>query len=226
MEALPASKLEAWGPAKWPSSFKQASDVAEALGLSVERVLSLADGGFMPHYRIDDGEPLFRLQDVKAWAANTMLQECSGTHLPPRLFLHKMSEPASFDVTKLPAELSGLEGLLDVSHWVGPTCGVYFLIQDREIAYIGQSVRAASRVVGHSREKEFNAAYFLPVPRSELDRIEGTLIRFFKPPFNGRVVAGGKITAPSERTPDGVTLNELGLNTPIKTKGPDEESRL
>ena len=211
MEQLPASKLEAWGPAKWPSSFRPASDVAEVLGLSIERVNSLAEGGFMPHYRVDDGEPLFRLQDVKAWAANNILHENEGTHLPPRLFLHKTSMKPLIDVTKIPVELSSLEGLLDVSHWVGPTCGVYFLVQDQSIAYIGQSVHAASRLVNHSREKEFNAAYFLPVPRCELDRIEGALIRFFEPPLNGRVKVGGKVTAPAEVTPDIHTLDQLGL---------------
>ena len=220
METLPATKLEAWGDAKWPSSFKDAEDVAETLSISVEHVNSLADGGFMPHYRIDDGKPLFRLQDVKAWAANNILQECKGDRLPPRLFLQKMSEPPPFDVSKMPVELSGLEGLLDVSHWVGPTCGIYFLIKDRELAYIGQSVHAASRIVGHSQEKSFNSAYFLPVPKSELNRVEGALIRFFEPPLNGRVVVGGKITAPAEKTPDAHTLDQLGLEHPPQEQQP------
>jgi len=217
MDKLPASKLETWGPNRWPSSFKPATDVAEALGLSVERVNSLAAGGFMPHYRVDDGEPLFRLQDVKAWAANNILQENEGAHVPPRLFLHRTSMSPMIDVTKIPVELSSLEGLLDVSHWVGPTCGVYFLVQNQEIAYIGQSVHTASRLINHSREKEFNAAFFLPVPACELDRIEGALIRFFEPPLNGRVKAGGKVTAPAELTPDSYTLDQLDL-TPTQNE--------
>ena len=213
MEALPASKLEAWGPAKWPNSFKLVSEVAEALGLPVDRINDLAAGGFIPHYRVDGGEPMFRMPDVKAWAANNMMQECSGSHLPPRLFFHKVAAPAPFDVTKVPTELASINGLLDVSHWVGPTCGIYFLIKDHGIAYVGQSVHAASRVVSHSREKDFDAAYFLPVPRSELDRIEGALIRFFEPPLNGRMREGGKVTAPAERTPDADTISELGLRS-------------
>lgn len=70
----------------------------------------------------------------------------------------------------------------------GDACGVYFLIKDNEIVYIGQSINIASRITQH-RDKEFDSVSYVACHRSELDVLESLYILAYKPPLNG--VAGG-----------------------------------
>ena len=53
----------------YPTSLKTHHEMSEAVsgGLSAERIMELADSGYMPHYRIDGGIPLFKVTEVKAW---------------------------------------------------------------------------------------------------------------------------------------------------------------
>jgi hypothetical protein len=69
-------------------------------------------------------------------------------------------------------------------------CGVYFLLLDDEIVYIGQSVDCFQRVSTHARDesKTFNRACYVSVPKEELDDIESVLIALFKPVHNSRGV--------------------------------------
>lgn len=74
----------------------------------------------------------------------------------------------------------------------GPsTCGIYFLVEDTEIVYIGQSVDVFTRVLTHRREghKSFDKCCWVPVPRDELDAVESALIALFKPRHNRDGVA-------------------------------------
>ena len=70
----------------------------------------------------------------------------------------------------------------------GNVCGVYFLIKDSEIVYIGQSINIASRITQH-RDKEFDSVSYVACHRSELDILESLYILAYKPPLNG--TAGG-----------------------------------
>lgn len=69
-------------------------------------------------------------------------------------------------------------------------CGVYFLLRDHEIVYIGQSVDCYTRLRSHAQDstKEFNRACYVPVPKEDLDNIEETLISLFKPEYNKKGV--------------------------------------
>lgn len=69
----------------------------------------------------------------------------------------------------------------------GPsTCGIYFLVDDAQIVYIGQSVDVFTRVLSHRRDgyKTFDKCCWVPVPRDELDAVESALIALFKPRHN------------------------------------------
>lgn len=67
-------------------------------------------------------------------------------------------------------------------------CGIYFLFEDDEIVYIGQSVNVLSRVSTHitDPEKRFNRACYVPIAREELNDIEDAMIAMFKPRHNKR----------------------------------------
>ena len=82
------------------------------------------------------------------------------------------------------------EAATDLPNIDGRACGIYFLLRDKEIVYIGQSVDCFSRVSSHARDKmkNFNRACYVPVPQKELDDIEATMIALFKPEHNSRGV--------------------------------------
>jgi predicted DNA-binding transcriptional regulator AlpA len=68
-------------------------------------------------------------------------------------------------------------------------CGVYFLENQGEIVYIGQSINVASRVnqhIGGFRPKTFDHVRVLPCEREELNNWEGFFIRLLEPRLNGR----------------------------------------
>jgi hypothetical protein len=63
---------------------------------------------------------------------------------------------------------------------------VYLLIYRGEVVYIGQSVNLGGRISGHRvNEKKFDRVLFFTVHQSEMDRVEGTLVRYFRPRLNG-----------------------------------------
>lgn len=71
-------------------------------------------------------------------------------------------------------------------------CGVYFLIKDMEVIYVGQSINIHSRIEEHERTKVFDTFTYIECPRSDLNVIEAKYINKFKPSLNydinGRLV--------------------------------------
>jgi hypothetical protein len=62
--------------------------------------------------------------------------------------------------------------------------GVYFLVQDQEVVYVGQSVNIYSRIPQHS-DKKFNKYAFVPCEVELLDKLESLYIHTLKPRLNG-----------------------------------------
>jgi len=63
--------------------------------------------------------------------------------------------------------------------------GVYFLILNSEIIYIGQSVNMYSRAASHY-DKEFDSVVYMPCPKEDLNIMESIYIHEFKPAQNGK----------------------------------------
>ncbi len=74
----------------------------------------------------------------------------------------------------------------------GNVCGVYFLIKDSKIIYIGQSINIAARITSH-KDKDFDSVSYVTCKRSELDILESLYIIAYNPVLNGEVKAGGGI---------------------------------
>jgi hypothetical protein len=66
-------------------------------------------------------------------------------------------------------------------------CGIYFLIKEDVIVYIGQSVNIMSRVHTHRYEsiKEFDSFSYLLCRKDELDILEAKYILSYLPLYNG-----------------------------------------
>jgi len=71
-------------------------------------------------------------------------------------------------------------------------CGVYFLLADDEIVYVGQSVDVKKRLKQHAdySEKTFNRFFFVQCDRLELNKLEAYYILKFRPKYNIAIPRG------------------------------------
>lgn len=72
-------------------------------------------------------------------------------------------------------------------------CGIYFLIDEKKVVYVGQSVNVFSRVFAHLGSKNFDSYVYLPCEKEKLDKLESLYIHFLSPPLNGNTPAGNKL---------------------------------
>jgi hypothetical protein len=68
-------------------------------------------------------------------------------------------------------------------------CGVYFLILDSKVVYVGQSVNIPSRISQHRQDKgkEFDKYHYIECDERDLDEVEQFYIRKFKPSQNKKL---------------------------------------
>jgi hypothetical protein len=67
-------------------------------------------------------------------------------------------------------------------------CGIYFLIKDGKIVYVGQSVNILERIKTHYYSlKEFNRFYYIECKKEELNKLEGEYIFKFFPIYNKKI---------------------------------------
>jgi hypothetical protein len=97
--------------------------------------------------------------------------------------------PSEESNTPIPDDLLLIQGLhtLDFDGPLNPV-GIYFLIKDHQVVYVGQSVSAIARIITHINEdrKEFGGAFFLPVPKHLLGLVEQSFIKSIRPLYNVR----------------------------------------
>jgi hypothetical protein len=191
----------------WPSGLRSAEDAARDLCISGERLASLADGGFAPHYRIDGGPPQFRTGELKRWAADYLIERIEGRDLPSPIRVI-VSPPQVQDFRKVPTHLREIVGLCDITDEIMRT-GIYFLCRDGALLYVGQSVNAASRVAEHYKRYELDTVFFLPWPGDDLNRLEAALIRALRPPLNGKGPNGTMRTSSGEKAGDAVLIASI-----------------
>jgi excinuclease UvrABC nuclease subunit len=102
-----------------------------------------------------------------------------------------------------------LEGFIDVTPVL--RCGVYALVRDGVVVYVGQGKKMIARVEAHRsnwgrkstpawmpvslRGVLFDNVYVFPCRVEDLDRIEAAMIDLYKPKFNIKLKAPTPLTA-------------------------------
>ena len=101
-------------------------------------------------------------------------------------------------------EAHGIEIDLDALRGPTPT-GIYFLILDSVIVYVGQSANVPQRIAMHLAlaDKRFDRARWIQIAAGDLDAYEGALIR--------RLAPIGNFSAPRDLGRDGEILARFGL---------------
>jgi hypothetical protein len=200
----------------FPPGLKSLAETAKETHLSEERLRAFADGGFVPHYRVDSGPPLFRPAEVRKWVAEHLIQRIEGKPLP---FPIRIVEPLPIvkDRGRVPVPLQEIKDLCDITGEVRRT-GIYFLCTNGEVLYIGQSVNAAARISNHT-DKPFESAFFVPWPEDDLTRLESALIRAIRPPLNGVNKKGEPRVPAIASAGDIEVLSEIGFSAPTLRSG-------
>jgi len=63
-------------------------------------------------------------------------------------------------------------------------CGVYFLVKNRQVVYVGQSKNVFSRITKHT-DKDFDSVACVPCLAESLDVLESLYIHLLQPTLNG-----------------------------------------
>jgi hypothetical protein len=86
-----------------------------------------------------------------------------------------------------------LEAVRDAAILFERRAGVYFLFQDDELVYIGQSLHAPARLLDHTAgvhgdpERPWNRVAILAFPAEQLKEKEKVFIQQFKPRYNRQI---------------------------------------
>lgn len=68
-----------------------------------------------------------------------------------------------------------------------PQYFIYFLVDNEEVVYVGQTKNGITRPFEHCKNKKFDAVYLLPVAEKDLDQLEGIYILKYAPKYNGKI---------------------------------------
>jgi len=137
-----------------------------------------------------------RLAKLRERAANALALSPPESPQAP-----KRAVQAIRDVPRLVEELSSAAVPAKAIQLV---CGVYFLMHDKEVVYVGQSVAVLYRVHQHVTEKtkKFNRWCYINVKKEQLDEVEQFYITLLRPKFNKagmpRLLAGNDPTLQPE----------------------------
>jgi hypothetical protein len=176
-------------------------DMSERLRgvVSAERLIELAEGGFAPHYTVD-GQVMFGCTETKEWVNHNLVVRHQGRHIGDGIITIVNVVSAESESPTVPISLRAMASkLIPISIKSAETVGcpgVYFLCHEGKVVYVGQSVNVFSRIGAHIGDKAFDSAFFVRVPKSELDYVEGALIRTLEPKYNGRS-KNGKLVGPN-----------------------------
>jgi hypothetical protein len=162
-----------------------------------EEIMKMVENFQLPHYVLtnpitQERTVYFISSEVNEWVAKHCIQQhkCEFEQtIEVILFNYDTHKVSSCD--SVPTELSSVKDLykLPVGLYSTPP-GIYFLCLGNEIVYIGQSVNIAGRVRDHrmDKTKSFDAVYFLPCYKNNLDSLERKFIKYFKPKHNTLLV--------------------------------------
>lgn len=174
--------------------------------MSAERLMELVSAKIVPHYDFD-GTTLFAYTETLNWLRDNMLLTIVPAAVPHNIAITPV---VLRDLPKeSPDELRGimchLIPLPIQSLEYATFSGVYFLCRNRKVVYVGQSMAVSGRVGAHMKDKLFDYAYCLRVPPSDLDYVEGEMIRALKPEYNfGKYGLCSPIGSPPTATGSGI----------------------
>jgi hypothetical protein len=168
-----SAQILGYSDGQWPK-FATATDIKKITGVDESKIVKYAKDGLCPHVRLD-GKIFFIKSHIIRWLRENVLQIHEGKSLEPVPLLVNKVFPKD-----VPACLQlAARRLIEVQH----TVGVYFLCDNDQVVYVGQSIDVGSRTRQHT-DKEFSRAFCLPCPMEDLNRVEAAFIALLRPKYN------------------------------------------
>jgi hypothetical protein len=157
------------------------------LEISPGRLEELGAAGYLPSYECEGHPMLFVPSKAKAWIGEHLIAGREARPFPAQLAVYDRDWCSAS--AAIPQELALIGGELreiPVAPFRWET-GVYFLVRDGRVVYVGQSVRPLGRLVDHfsGASKRFDRIFLLPVPLEHLNSLESAFIRALRPEYNG-----------------------------------------
>ena len=120
------------------------------------------------------------------------------------------------------SKLKGLNAILETNiprpRPIPRIRGIYFLLLNSDVVYVGQSVDIAGRVLTHSEEnkKEFTSYTFVEYDGQDMDLLEVRYIIKFQPLYNVAILSSrlGCVTKKRAAHLLGISEDSLSLFTP------------
>lgn len=115
-------------------------------------------------------------------------------------YLHPRKLRRRFGLTHHEGEWLSEAELVGIAQPHQPVSGVYFLIADQRVQYVGQACDVDRRLAEHWRDgKRWEAVTVIECDEKHLDAVESAYIHKFAPPRQGRK-ADGSLVAPLRET--------------------------
>jgi hypothetical protein len=93
----------------------------------------------------------------------------------------------------VPEQIADISDLKE--YYARPICGVYFLLRDEQVVYVGQSTSLGVRIASHDKRKDFDRVVYFECHPADLNRLETAFILKLKPEYNRAFPRGFKRTA-------------------------------
>ena len=156
----------------------RATDVSRMLAVCVRKVQQMAARGELPGAAMVDGVWLFDPVQIRLWVKE---QE--------RLAVITATEwrksQRGRDVARAANRLSATDEILARAQpWPESGCGIYFLIVEGRVMYVGRAVNVIARIAQHATVRKFDAWSWLVCPRRNLDATERAYINALLPEWN------------------------------------------
>lgn len=158
----------------------KAAAVAHMLGVSVRKVQQMAAAGDLQGAARIGKIWTFDPHLIRAWRARLERQNWRpGEH--ERLARTKKTAAAEKMMSRTASAGAILEQAMP---WPTSGCGIYFLISDGEIKYVGQAISVSARVAQHAATRSFDAWAWVPCRKNHLDALERAYLNKLLPAWN------------------------------------------
>jgi hypothetical protein len=158
-----------------------AEDLAKKLrGIMTKEEIDLyASHNWIPHYSYGMESVAFNFKEVTNWIRKNLYRN-EGRTLPINYLRLKHTPVPATVKDEPPSVIKDIATLVQVPAGYPP--GVYFLCQDNDIVYVGQSINLGARLAQHVQDKVFDKVYFLPT--EDYNQVEADYIKILKPKYN------------------------------------------
>lgn len=196
-----------WSRTGFPDLLTPA-EAAKLIYVSEERLLDLAVCGFAPCALMDKTRYFFFKKDILEWAKTHLFEMQSGSKLTIEVMCTEQIKADPFEVPQCLVALA--DKLKTTSATRSGPC-IYFLVENGEVVYVGQSTNLSGRLGQHVGIKPFDQVFYFLVPEDHLFEVENSLIKFLRPRLN----ISGKGQVGNLEPWHQQTLTQIGLTTTV-----------